>query len=53
VFAPDPADLLGRIILVLCKPELAFFADDIEDLVDLLARQCKRSKVTYFTGLIC
>jgi hypothetical protein len=32
VFAPDPADLVGRIVLVLRKPELAFLADDIEDL---------------------
>jgi hypothetical protein len=33
MFAPNPADLLGRIVLVLRKPELAFLANDVEDLL--------------------
>ena len=32
VFVPDPADLVGVIVLVLREPELALFADDVEDL---------------------
>ena len=32
MLVPDPADQVVRVILILGKPELAFFADDIEDL---------------------
>lgn len=32
MLGPDPADLLGRIVLVLGEPELAFLCDDIKDL---------------------
>lgn len=32
VLVPDPADLVGRVILVLREPELPLFTDDIEDL---------------------
>lgn len=32
VLVPNPADQAVRVILVLCEPELAFFANDIEDL---------------------
>ena len=34
VLVPDPADQAVRVILVLRKPELALFANDIEDLSD-------------------
>ncbi len=33
VFVPDPADLVCRVILIFGEPELAVFANDIEDLV--------------------
>lgn len=32
VFVPDPADLVGGIVLILREPEFALFADDVEDL---------------------
>ena len=32
VFVPDPADLIRMVVLVLGQPELALFADDVEDL---------------------
>lgn len=32
MFVPDPADLVGRIVLVLRKPKFALCADDVEDL---------------------
>lgn len=32
MLVPYPADQVVRVVLVFCKPELAFFADDIEDL---------------------
>ena len=34
MLVPDPADRIGRVVLVLRKPEFAFFADDVEDLED-------------------
>ena len=34
VFVPDPPDQISAVILVLGKPELAFFADDIEHLTE-------------------
>ena len=32
MLVPDPADGVGRVVLVLRKPELAFFADYVKDL---------------------
>ena len=32
MLVPDPADRVGRIVLVLREPEFTFFADDVEDL---------------------
>lgn len=32
VFGPDPADLVGGIVLILRQPEFALFADDVKDL---------------------
>ena len=29
---PDPANQFCRVILILCKPQLAFCANDVEDL---------------------
>jgi hypothetical protein len=40
VFGPDPADELGRVVLVPGKPELALFCYDIEDLKSKLATVC-------------
>lgn len=32
MLVPNPADQVGGVVLILCKPKLAFLADDIEDL---------------------
>ena len=45
MLVPDPADRVGGIVLVLRKPEFAFFADDVEDLEkkhDMLAMSSTR-----------
>ena len=42
VLVPDPADQAIRVILVLCEPELALFANDIEDLTDQVSTALHR-----------
>ena len=42
VLVPDPADQAVRVILVLCKPELALFANDIENLSDQVSTALHR-----------
>lgn len=47
VFVPYPADQVVRVILILCEPELALFADDIEDLREQVSTALhRRSKGT-------
>ena len=42
VLVPYPTDQVVRVILVLRQPELAFFANDIEDLSEQFSTASKR-----------
>jgi hypothetical protein len=49
MFLPDPADCLGGVVLVACKPELALHADDVED----LARDVDQVRDAAFASVVC
>lgn len=53
VFAPDPTDPIGWIILVFSKPKLALFADHVEDLRSKLVIILMHvEEATYLASLI-
>lgn len=51
MLVPYPADLVGRVVLVLGKPKLAFFANDVEDLGEGVSAKCGIQSIVRKTNL--